>query len=285
MIYVHRDWSAVPQEIIDALREAAVALDAIQDRDERRDYIRKNADKWAAVRTYLRDMSHGKCWYSEAKECVSRYHVDHFRPHGRAKQAEKEFADGYSWLAFDLDNFRLAGVLCNTVNREHSEESIGKGDWFPLLDPSKRATLTSRSYAAESPVLLDPTDPDEAAGIIFNDNGAPAPDPNLNEKAKERITLSIRYLGLDQSMLNESRRSAWRDCSKKIVKYDRIARKPKGDRTPEEVETMKELAAELIAMTRAESQFSSVARSCLSANRLPRLIVRNELEPLVSEGQ
>ena len=70
---------------------------------------------------------------------------------------------------------------------------------------------------------------------------------------------------------------------RRIVKYDRIARKPKGNRSPEETETLRELASELIAMSKAESEFSSVARSCLTANKLPRLIVQNELGPLAAE--
>lgn len=28
-------------------------------------------------------------------------------------------------------------MLCNTVNQEYSEESVGKGDWFPLADPQE----------------------------------------------------------------------------------------------------------------------------------------------------
>jgi hypothetical protein len=129
------------------------------------------------------------------------------------------------WLAFEPDDFRLAGVLCNTVNREHSEDSVGKGDWFPLIDPTKRASLASRSYADESPVLLDPVGPFEPYDLTFNDDGKPAPASHLEEIAEERIRLSIRYLGLDQSLLNGARRNTWRDCVRKIVKYGRVARK------------------------------------------------------------
>jgi hypothetical protein len=283
MIYIHRDWSVVPKQVLDALKEAAVALNGIEDADARKSFIAENSEKWAALREFLSNMSHHKCWYSEARECVSRYQVDHFRPHGRSKQAEKEYANGYSWLAFEPDNFRLAGVLCNTVNREHSEKSVGKGDWFPLIDATKRATLASRSYADESPILLDPIDPSEPYDLTFNDDGKPAPVPHLEEAEKSRIRLAICYLGLDQSLLNNARRNTWRDCVRKIVKYGRVAGKRKGDRTREEVSTMGELASELIAMSKAESQFSAVTRSCLVANRLDRFIVRNELDPLSAE--
>jgi len=284
MIYIHRKWDSIPQELKDDLQSAADALDAIADHDERKAFIRANASKWAAIREHLSAMSWKKCWYSEARESVSRYHVDHFRPHGRAKQAEKTFAEGYSWLAFDLENFRIAGMLCNTANQEHSEETVGKADWFPLMDPAKRATLAIRTLAEESPILLDPTDPDEPNKLGFNDDGRVVPDPDLDEDAKERVNFSIRLLGLDQSQLDRSRRKTWRDCSRKIVQYNRVATKRKGTRSAGETDTMNELASELMSMSRASSEFSAVSRCCLIANGLGSMVIRDELMPLAVEG-
>ena len=283
MIYVHRDWSIVPSSVMSELKEAELALDAIKDKKERKEFIKENAHKWAELREYLHKMPHGKCWYSESKDPASRLHVDHFRTHGRSKQAERNYAEGYCWLAFDLDNFRLAAQLCNTVNREYSEETVGKGDWFPLLDASTRATLANRSYSRETSLLLDPTDPDDAESLIFNDTGVPAPAPELNESAQDRVRLAIKYLGLDQSMLNTVRRKLWQDCVRTIRQYNRIARKDKGDRTVEEVATLEELAKQLRGMSRAESWFSAVVRSCLVANRLGKFVVRNELEPISND--
>ena len=168
MIYVHREWEQVPGEVKAALKSAAAELDAIADAEQRKAYINANRTKWSAVRDYLSGMSHGKCWYSEAREAVSRYQVDHFRPHGRAKQAAKDYSEGYSWLAFDIENFRLAGMLCNTVNQEYSEESVGKGDWFPLKVPSTRASIQNRSTGQETPILLDPIDPEEPYWLWFD---------------------------------------------------------------------------------------------------------------------
>jgi uncharacterized protein (TIGR02646 family) len=280
MIYVHRSWEAIPVQVKEDLKAAALALDDLQDAEARREFIKVNAPKWAAVREYLRDMSSGKCWYSEARESVSRYQVDHYRPHGRAKQALKTFAEGYSWLAFDLDNFRLAGVLCNTVNQEYSEDTIGKGDWFPLFDPAVRACLASRDFSKESPILLDPVDPDDPYKLVFQDDGSVHPDPDMAEAERSRVQSAIEYLGLSQSQLNRARRKTWRDCFKRAVKYNRIAKKPKGARTAEECETLDELTGELIAMSKAKSEFASVARCCLKANRLSKFVVADELAPL-----
>lgn len=281
MIYIHRNWSIVPQAAKDALIAAAQALDAIADVDARKQFVKDNADKWAVVRDYLGGMSHNKCWYSEAKERVSRYQVDHFRPHGRAKQALKSFADGYSWLAFDLDNFRLAGVLCNTANKEYSEDTVGKSDWFPLVDPTKRACLTARDCSVESPVLLDPTDPDDPCKLVFNDDGTVQADPDLPAEIQADVSAAIQYLGLTQGMLNGARKGTWRRCSRIIAQYNRIAKKRKGDRTHEETVTLSELREELIGMTIAASEFSAVARCCLRSHRLPQFIIADELMPIV----
>lgn len=280
MIYVHRDWSTVPQAIQDALIAAAQALDAIADVDARKQFIKDNADKWAAVRDYLGGMSHNKCWYSEAKERVSRYQVDHFRPHGRAKQALKTFADGYSWLAFDLDNFRLAGVLCNTANKEYSEDTVGKSDWFPLANPASRACLAARDCSLESPILLDPVDPDDPCKLVFNDDGTVQADPDLPADIQSDVSAAIQYLGLTQGMLNGARKGTWRRCSRIIAQYNRIAKKRKGDRTQEETTTLLELREELMGMTRASSEFAAVARCCLRSHKLTQFIIADELMPI-----
>jgi hypothetical protein len=280
MIYIHRDWGAIPEDIKTALKEAEDALNKIADPEERKAFIKANAVKWSAVRKYLASMSHNKCWYSEAKESVSRYQVDHFRPHGRAKQAIKNFADGYSWLAFDLDNFRLAGGLSNSENQEYSEETVGKADWFPLSDPSKRATLAARDYSLESPLLLDPVEPEDPYKLTFSQDGTIGPDPVLDKEKKTDIALAIRCLGLDQSQLNNARRTTWRRCSRAITKYNRIAKKPRGNRTTEESEILRELQQEIVGMSKSSSPFAATARCCLKANGLPQFVIADELLPL-----
>ena len=280
MIYVHRNWDLIPEQVKNDLKQAAAALDAIHEADARKAYIAANRGEWSAVREYLGTMSHGKCWYSEAPESVSRYQVDHFRPHGRAKQALRDTCEGYSWLAFDIENFRLAGMLCNTQNQEYSTETVGKGDWFPILDPSKRAKLSARDCSAESPILLDPVDPDDPCKLLFKDDGTVWPNDQLPEEEQAHVTTAIECLGLRQSQLNRARKRVWTTCTKRATQYSRIAAKPKGQRTAEEVQTLHELARELIAMSRSDSPFAAVARTCLIANRLGKFVVADEFLPL-----
>ena len=282
MIYVHRDWSKVPQFVKDALQEASAQLELLTTEKERKAFIDdpKNQRKWAALRRYFLKMSFGKCWYSEARDCVGRLQVDHFRPHGRAKQADRVFAEsGYSWLAFELENFRLAGQLCNTVNEEYSEKSVGKGAWFPLVDSSRRATLKRRLLRGEVPILLDPTLQEDVSKIAFNDDGRviPNPDLKLDAIAKDRINLAIRCLGLSQSALDRARTDVWKECSSKIQRFNKLVICiPKG-LTALEQEIMEDTVTELIEMSKAKKPFAAVARCCLIANGLAYLIVRDEL--------
>lgn len=280
MIYVHRNWETVPEEVKAALRQAAAELDALADLAQRKDYINANRDKWAAVRAYLSGMSHGKCWYSEARESVSRYQVDHFRPHGRSKQAAKQYCEGYSWLAFDIENFRLAGVLCNTVNQEFSEDSVGKGDWFPLADPARRATLQNRDTAQETPVLLDPTDPDDPYKLWFDEDGNVAPDPEVLPDQRAAVEEAITCLGLRQSRLNGRRRAVMRRATRAAVRFKEASRVPAGVRTLRDTANLNEARAELLAMSAPTAEFAAAVRCLLVAYGLRHLVRTDELAPL-----
>lgn len=280
MIYVHRDWDTVPDEVKAALRQATEELDALADLEQRKAYINANRDKWAAVRAYLSGMSYGKCWYSEAREAVSRYQVDHFRPHGRSKQAAKQYSEGYSWLAFDIENFRLAGVLCNTVNQEFSEDSVGKGDWFPLIDPARRATLQSRDTGQETPVLLDPTDPDDPYKLRFDEHGNVTPDPDMEPEHQAAVEEAIVCLGLRQSRLNSRRRAVLRRAARAAVRYKDVARIHIGLRTARDAANLNEARAELLAMSAPTAEFAAAVRCLLVAYGLRQLVRTDELAPL-----
>lgn len=280
MIYVHRNWETVPEGVKAALSQAAAELDAIADLDQRKAYINANRDKWAAVRAYLSGMSHGKCWYSEAREAVSRYQVDHFRPHGRSKQAAKQYSEGYSWLAFDIENFRLAGVLCNTVNQEFSEDSVGKGDWFPLADPARRATLQNRDTAQETPVLLDPTDPDDPYKLSFDEHGNVVPDPEMPADQRAAVEEAIACLGLRQSRLNGRRRALLRRATRAAIRFKKARDVPAGTRTERDRENLSEARAELLAMSAPSAEFAAAVRCLLVAHGLRHLVRTDELAPL-----
>ncbi|MDT9002328.1 hypothetical protein RQP53_23810 [Paucibacter sp. APW11] len=285
MIYIRRNWDLVPNEVRDALAKVDAELEAISDEKERKAFIEKNCEAWSPLRKYLGSMSHEKCWYSEASERVSRYEVDHFRPHGRAKQASKTFAEGYCWLAFKRDNFRLAGQLCNRTNKEHSEETVGKGDWFPLVEPEKRATRQHRDTASESPVLLDPCDPEDPYKLWFNDDGNVVPDPDLDETTQNLVEQAIIQLGLRQTKLNKARASTLNKCRRALIQYKDVQKLPKGQRTERDIRNAEQARALLLAMASPSGEFAAAVRCFLIANGLKEFARRDELAHLAMQAE
>lgn len=48
--------------------------------------------------------------------------VDHFRPKAEAKRTEDLVdADGYAWLAFDWENFRLSAQNCKLLKTQMNQ--------------------------------------------------------------------------------------------------------------------------------------------------------------------
>lgn len=276
MIYIHRDFSKIAPEKLAALKAVSDGLDAISDPAQRKAFIEANKGAWNTVRGELEAMSFGKCWYTEAKEGCSRYQTDHYRPHGRAKQEAKDYTAGYCWLAFDIDNYRIVGVLANTQNQEYSDKTVGKSDWFPLLDPTIRANLAYRSIDHEIPLLLDPVNEDDSDKIKFIDNGEAHPADELSDEEKAWVKDAIDRMGIKQEKLNGLRRRVWRECEGRIVKYNRFFKKSAVERTPEDKLSMRELAGELRAMSSCRAPFAATARNCLKSNRLEDLIIKDE---------
>jgi hypothetical protein len=277
MIYVKRDFTKVDANVLAAAAAATAVLDAITDEAERKAFIKANSGVWTAFRPALREMSHGKCWYSEAFEAVSRYDVDHFRPKGKAKISQTETSDGYSWLAFDPNNYVLAGALCNQANREYAEATVGKANWFPLYDTTKAATLAARDISSEQPILLDPTVKESADLLEFNEAGEVHPNSSLEADYQKQVDWAINLLGIRQSQLNDARRLHVLPYRRLIETYKDIARKAPSARTVGEQKSLKGIAEDLIEASRSKSPFSATIRALLQAEGLPQFIVRDEL--------
>jgi uncharacterized protein (TIGR02646 family) len=278
MIYVKRDLTKVDSEILAAAAAASAELEKISDPADRKAYIESNGAVWTAFRPALLKMSHSKCWYSEAFEAVSRYDVDHFRPKGKARISRKDTSDGYSWLAFEPNNYVLAGQLCNQANREYSDSTVGKSNWFPLYDTSKGATLTDRDYSKEAPILLDPTNKEAPALLEFNEDGTVQPNSSLAPEYRSEIDWAIELLGIRQTQLNDARRQHRLDCRLLVRIYKGIFRKPPHARTPEEIKSMAEIADRLLHLGSAKAPFSAMIRALFLAEGLPQFVQHDEYD-------
>lgn len=212
MIYVRRDPNLIPERVLRVAERAQAQLEALAP-EKRADFIEKKSHVWRGFARYLTKMSYGKCWYSES-DCVQSFKdVDHYRP---KKQARRHIGvdpdEGYPWLAFSWDNFRLAAQRTNQINRDDdTDESVGKGAWFPLMPGSRRATWDDRCVAEERPVLLDPACVTDVRLIEVTATGRMGPTKLcLGEYERTRVSNTVKLLGLDLPGLVSARQRTMR---------------------------------------------------------------------------
>ena len=211
MIFIRRDAGLIPERLLKVAERAQVMLETLPAED-RRAFITKKSHIWRKFKRYLSAMSYGKCWYSESPDPQSFFDVDHYRPKLRARRSEDEFDVGYDWLAFSWENFRYSAQRSNQRSRsEDTDEAVGKGDWFPLLDPSPRASWDDRCEDQERPVLLDPVSQDDVDLIGVLDDGRMGPSPFCVGSQRSRVTRSIELYGLNLPALTAARAKVMRD--------------------------------------------------------------------------
>ena len=110
--------------------------------------------------TALKEVIGNKCWYSEVDLTGADPNIDHFRPKGRVKEVDVDSltptgidSEGYWWLAFDHQNFRLSSMHSNQ-RRVDENTNGGKWDFFPVVG-SRAVKGTQLSLINESVFPLD----------------------------------------------------------------------------------------------------------------------------------
>lgn len=213
MIYVRRDPKLIPEKVLMIAERAQAALEALTPED-RKTYIEKKGHVWRYFGRYLAKMSYGKCWYSESNDPQSFFDVDHYRPKLAAKRADGVEDEGYPWLAFSWDNFRYSAGRSNRLSTdEATDEVVGKGSWFPLLNGSVRANWNERCHEQEAAVLLDPTNREDVDLVAINaEDGRALPSVTCVGPAKqERAKRSVEIYGLNLGNLITARKRVMRD--------------------------------------------------------------------------
>ena len=204
MRYINKDQLQLPDDW--QLRSNA----AIADGPEK---ISDHSNVWRDIKPALMDLSHNKCFYCEIIQERSDGTVDHFRPKSK-----------YPWSAFRHSNYRFACTFCNSVRTDReSGETGGKGDSFPLLDEARRATCYEEEKR-ESPILLDPCEPDEPGLIDFDQSGSPVPVYSEEEHPGRyrRANESIRFYHLGHSDLVDARKTLAVTIEHKIEAADEL---------------------------------------------------------------
>lgn len=209
------------------------------------------------LRDWLLEKSHGKCWFSEAKDLFSHWDVEHYRPKKKARDEDGPACPGYWWLAFDWRNLRICG---NVGNRK-------KGTYFPLQPGCTRATATGRLIDDEVPTLLDPADPHDPGLIDFDEEGAIRPSPAAtSDWDKERVRVSNERYKLNYEPLEQERKRVWTECRSKLDECDQAITNFQQHKSAAGRTKATSLMAELRKLCAAESPLSRVARSCLLAS-------------------
>ena len=249
-------WLEKAQRLTDQLKAATTM-------EERKAIIERNKGMWGEVKEWLKTLSHGKCWYSEAKELCSFYDVDHFRPKNRAVDLDDREREGYWWLAFEWRNYRLSGQICNRPNKNENGELRGKWDYFPLQAGSRVACCPEDDLDDEIIYLLNPIDPYDPVLLSFDETGEPVPADEVGTWHSDRVKATIKLLHLDSTPLVEERKKVWSRCRTKLDKAQKIM-KDNGNRMSASLKSeLKHIQEELREMVASDSELAGTARACL----------------------
>lgn len=208
---------------------------------ERQEFIKANDHLWGELKQWLSTLSFNKCWYSEAKEIYSHYHVDHFRPKNK-----------YWWLAFDWKNYRLSGSVGN----------VHKSNNFPLKSRSPEAIDPDCDICDELPYLLDPTNPADPPLMTFDESGFVQPITDEGTWQYDRVKKTVELLHLHYRPLVDGRKIIWTDCLLTIRAAQNLM--DSGNAFGSSKNTMLEQTfLRLRQMVSPQAELSAVAKACL----------------------
>lgn len=262
------------------LKNQLLALSEIEDINA---IIDANVSLWSEIKDSFPYCN--KCWISEAKESVSPYTIEHFRPKkmvsktnfkrmGLETMLEAQRVDwikstryrgvGYWWLAFDYTNFRICGSIINSI----------KSNRFPLKVGSYIALSNNDNHNNEDSILLDPTKKGDPELLTFDSTGKALPtETDFTKYEYIRALISIEIYGLNKiPPLVEHRLAKWNDCIELIkdnlLFYNQI--KPlieNNQNLPDNlvviIERFNKKYNTLKKYISPDSEFSAVAKTCL----------------------
>lgn len=269
MIHINIDGKRPSDEWCEKAEEITELLKKSENYDSRKKLIKNNQKIWKDIKKWLINLSDGKCWYSEAKEIVSDYHVDHFRPKNSAKELDGTIREGYWWLAFNWSNYRIAGSICNSPHCSADGDTRGKADFFPLKKGSPVANSPDCDLEDEIIYLLDPTDPDDPLLLTFDESGYSQPATPEGTWGYERAKESIRLFHLDYVSLVDERKKIWKNCELLIINAQNLMLEQSEKPSVTKKNELKNKLRRLREMISREAELSSTARACLLSSGMP----------------
>jgi uncharacterized protein (TIGR02646 family) len=204
------------------------------------------------VRSSLESAQHGKCCYCEVKipKPYAPMHVEHYRPKGYSQQSSKAVKNypGYYWLAYDWDNLFLSCQFCNSSN---------KRNFFPLSQTARRAVSHHGDIFRESPLILNPSGPDDPRDHIKFHQEIP-------KGRTRRGKTTIAVIGLDRQD-HELRLQAYTDLKDIRLQIQRWS----GKRALAAKDIVRRASAVLENAVRPSSPWSAMAQDFLAKNPIP----------------
>ena len=256
-----------PTEWLEKAEKLTDDLKAAKTHAERQEIIKGNSKMWKELKDDLLELSHNKCWYSEAKKDISFFDVDHFRPKSIVKKLDGELptsnsSEGYWWLAFDWKNYRPSGEICNRKINDEYGICRGKQNYFPLVAGCTCANSPDDDINKEIPYLLDPTVQEDVQFIDFDSQGLPVPAAPNATFEYIRAKLTIKLLFLDNVLLTDQRLVVWDRCQRKLNEVANMMIE-RDCTSPVLEKAIKTIFKDIREMADDKEEFSSVAKACL----------------------
>lgn len=252
---IHIKVEAPPKEWLNKAEIVQKKLLNAKTEEERKKIIKDNEYLWRELTEHLSKLSHNKCWYSEAYDSYSYYHVDHFRPKSSAIGIDKKDHGGYWWLAFDWTNYRLCGGVGN----------VRKKDKFAVK--KNKANSFSDSIDDEYIYFLDPIEETDVNKLTFNEKGEIKPIYN-DGWYFERANYTIENLNLNYKSLKDKRKLLWAECFVLIEETQKLLNTGNINPSQKTEGQIKIKFEQLRKLKDLKSPFSSTIKACLKASGL-----------------
>lgn len=244
--------NSIPQGIRDDLKSVDDSMPAWTEADKVSTASAGNPH-WSPVKEYLEATSSRKCWYTESKNPGCLNDVEHYRPKAKVTDGNGHVEHWYWFLVFNPVNYRLSSQISNRLNKNSLLGATGgKGDKFPLLPGSPRATDLA-GLAAEQPVILDPCTELDTELLEFLPDGRPVLSVRHfgDAVAKDRVEQSKLLLNLDYPTFNEDRESLYNKIRKLIERGDGYVR--------EGIPAIEDVKSDLRALMSPDAEYSKAA--------------------------
>lgn len=260
MIYIDISKFKPSDEWLKKSQDLQEQLLCFRDNKTKRDeIIKKNKKVWKELKKELKKLSYGKCWYSEAREIYSHYHVDHFRPKLEAVDTfndKNSNKDGYWWMAFEYTNYRLSGSVGNVKKSNH------------FAVKSNYANCPEDDISDEVIYFLDPTRPNDYKKLTVDEFGVIKPsNPNKTSWDNIKATYTIEYLHLYYPDLQEERRNKWKKTKILMDNIDIADAELNLNPSASKEHKYNSLIEEMRKMIAPCEELSATVRACLKASR------------------